>query len=322
MGEPRTVDVPRMLELLGIEDLNERHGEFWACCPFPDHNERTPSWSIKEDTATHFCHGCHRGGWAADLVQRMYGFASMASAFEWLEEHGLFEQGALPLEVRLAFSRPELERLSMAPDPDTRTKPLPERITPARRYAKSRGITARQVERWQLGYAAGGYFAGRMVLPTHDRLGRLLNLTGRKWSEGKPKYKASTLAMGWDPSSVFGERYWPLDPSTETLVLCEGEINALACERMGARYVGALGGSNLEKEQVLKLSAFGTVVLAVDIDRAGTAIAEQLRATLVRWTQVHRVDFPDNRDPADLALQDPDLLKGLLCVAPTVASAV
>lgn len=309
----RQVDVVRMLQLLNITDWRDRNGELWACCPFPDHNENTPSWSIKEETGVHYCQGCHRGGGAVELVRRMLDLAAWSSAFEWVESKGLFLDGALPLEVRLDVTTPSLGRVAFEVPADIRFKPLAEWVTPAKRYALERGLTAEQVDRWGLGYAAGGFYSGRIILPTRNRAGEVISLSGRAWSKDKrPKYLNPRSTVGFDAGAIFGEQFWPPIPTRCTLVLCEGELNALACERVGAAYVGALGGSQLEKEQVLKLSQFATVILAVDIDRAGTEIAEQLRATLIRWKRVQRVPFPDKRDPADLALEDPDLLKELL----------
>lgn len=308
---PRPVDVPRLLALLDIE-YRDHHGELWACCPHPKHDEKTASWSIN-DQGHHHCFGCHEGGGAADLVMWVYDLASFASARDWLEEHGLYEDGPLPLEVEVVLSRPSLDTPEVQVTPDMRFVPLEKWVTTARRYAKLRGVSPEQVQRWGLGYAAGGWFAGRLLLPTREwRTGRLINITGRLWGGTGPKYLNSKEAHGADLAAVFGEQHWGKDVSRSTLVLCEGELNALACERVGALYVGALGGSQLDNGQVLKLSSFGKVIIAVDMDRAGTEVAEQLRGTLARWRNAVVVQFPDKRDPNDLERQDPALLKELL----------
>lgn len=310
----REVDIPRMLLLLGIE-FKDHNGELWACCPHPDHNEKTASWSIK-DHGGHYCFGCHWGGGPAELVRANMGLAVISSAIAWLEDKGLYQDGKLPLNVDVQVSRPALGRPEVQIPADARFgKPLDQWVTPAKRYAEKRGITQAQIDRWELGYACGGYFANRLLIPTRCREGRLINITGRAWSATKtPKYLNSKELHGWDPSAIFGERYWPPAQlcGRATLVLCEGELNAMACEAAGAMFVGALGGSTLEKEQVLKVSVFKEVVLATDLDRAGSQIAEQLRATLARWRRCRRVDFPDRRDPNDLLTQDPNLLRSLL----------
>jgi DNA primase len=309
----RAIDIPRMLKLLGIQ-YKDHNGELWANCPFPDHEEDTPSWSMKP-TGQHYCFGCKKGGGAANLVMRVYDFKAYASAMAWLDEHGLFSDGKLPLEVDVVVSRPALDRPEVQVPTDARFVSFAEwKVTVAKRYAQKRGITAAQVDKWGIGYATGGYYANRLLLPTREYMsGRLINITGRAWSPTKtPKYLNSKEQHGWDPGAVFGEQHWGPYLGSATLVLCEGELNALACERVGAQYVGALGGSTLDKEQVLKLSTFLKVIIAVDIDRAGTEVAEALRATLARWRKAVVVQFPDRRDPNDLEREDPQLLKRLL----------
>lgn len=297
---------------LGIE-FKDHHGELWACCPFPDHDEKTASWSIKQN-GLHYCFGCSMGGGAIGLVKMVFDFKLSSVAAMWLEENGLFLDGAMPLDIELEMSRPNLTQPQVELPEHSRWTRLDEWVTPARRYALTRGITPEQVDRWGLGYSAGGYYANRILIPTREhKTGRLISITGRAWSPTKtPKYLNSKEAHGWDPGAIFGEYHWGEYLSRSTLVLTEGELNALACERVGAQFVGALGGSTLQKEQVLKLSQFQRVIIAVDIDRAGTQIAEELRATLARWKRTHVVAFPDKRDPNDLEREDPNLLRALL----------
>jgi len=309
--QARTVDVPRMLMLLGIV-AKDHNGELWARCPHPNHPEKTGSWSIQDD-GSHYCFGCKWGGGPAELVRANLGLALYSSARDWLADHGLYSDGALPLAVTVEMWRPSLDLPEVQVPADARFLPLEKWVTPAKRYAEKRGVTDTQVRRWGLGYACGGYYANRLLLPTRTREGRLINITGRAWSPTKtPKYLNSKAMQGWDASAIFGEQFWPVSTSCATLVLCEGELNALACEQAGAMFVGALGGSTLEKEQVLKISTFKTVILATDVDRAGSEIASALRSTLARWRMCRRVPFPDGRDPNDLMLQDPALLRELL----------
>lgn len=305
----RVVDVQGMLDALGIE-YKERHGEFWACCP--NHKERSPSWSINAETGRHLCFGCKWKGGAPSVVTRVIGFSSDYWSRRWLEERGLYSDAAIPLSVARCAVVSHVAA-SMAWPSSVPERRFIEWPTAAQRYVASRGLTLSQIKRWRLSYATDGYFASRIVIPTFDRDSNLLNMTGRTWVPNrKPKYKAATRDMGADPESIFGEQYWSALPTRDTVVVCEGELNALACERVGATYVAALGGSQLLKGQVMKLSRFGSIVLAVDIDKAGTEIADQLRATFQRWRRVRVVEFPDARDPSDLALEDPELLTSLL----------
>ncbi len=312
----KLVDIPAMLLALGME-FRKRGSEYWSPCP--NHRERTASWSIG-DHGGHHCFGCKWGGGALDLVLKVVGLSDFRAANSWIEEKGFYLDGPMPLNVKLQVTRPDAVTEMQMP-PDARILPMADWVTPARRYARKRGLTADQVTRWGLGYAAGGYYANRILLPTRDRTGRLLNITGRAWSSTKtPKYLNAKELHGWDPGAIFGEQHWPKYLTRATLVLCEGELNALAVERRaldvrGGLYVGALGGSQLEKEQVLKLGQFQRVIIAVDMDRAGSDVARALRATLARWRRCLVLAFPDARDPNDLEREAPQVLDKLILEA-------
>jgi len=50
-------------------NLTRRGGNFWACCPF--HNEKTPSFSIKQDGQFFKCFGCGESGNVFTLLMKM-----------------------------------------------------------------------------------------------------------------------------------------------------------------------------------------------------------------------------------------------------------
>jgi DNA primase len=50
-----------------------RVGKEWAAlCPLPDHEERTPSFTVDPEKDLWFCHGCLRGGDVITLAQRAW----------------------------------------------------------------------------------------------------------------------------------------------------------------------------------------------------------------------------------------------------------
>ena len=105
--DPVNVDVPRLLVALGITDFRDQGGEIWAPCPYPDHNEKTPSWSISVDDSDpirngfNHCFGCHEQGGPVRLVAEMKGFQSYAYAREWLRERKLDMGVTTPLRATL-----------------------------------------------------------------------------------------------------------------------------------------------------------------------------------------------------------------------------
>ncbi len=315
------VDVPLLLEALGIasEESNTGAEEMWACCPFPEHDEDTPSWSIKNDPSmekhgSHYCFGCGRGGSPVDLVMEVIDLSGYGAAIAWLKERSLDLDGIVRWEsIEFVPKRPGVHQT--LEQPYGVRSAYKKWTTNAKRYVASRGITEAQIYRWSIGCIPMGPLAGRIYVPAYDRAGALLSYTARDYTgDAKSRYKEPD-GKGMDgahPGAIFGEEHWPIEMLRSELILNEGAFNAMACERVGARFTGALYGSDLSKEQLLKLKSWKSIVIASDLDTAGNKMARKLLANLARWGNTRRVDFPDKRDPNDLEREDPKLLKELL----------
>lgn len=314
MNQRSRVDVPRLLDALGIK--YRTHGsELWAPCPHPQHNETRPSWSIQTDPQSdshgvHYCFGCQFTGSAIMLVQTLLGDVSWSHAKQWVTDRGLWLKGAVPLEAVLELRSPRGRKLTIPWG--LRDGALETWVTPARRYAVKRGITPAQVLRWRIMYAIEGDMAGRIVFPIRTPAGEWQSFHARTYVGHEKRYKNASEADGFDPGAIFGTEHWAQHRDVKqvsTLVVTEGAINALACERAGAHYIAALGGSEAHARQLLKLSEWGRVVAVTDGDTAGDKLADSLRSQLSRSTKVERAPMPAGMDAADMA---PTALKEML----------
>jgi DNA primase len=302
------VDIRRLLKSLDIEIEKDLHGELWACCPYPNHDEKDASWSINEKTGQNHCFGCETGGNALHLIREVVGFSRYSAAVDWILEHNLDIEGTAPLAV--SFVTRKYKKKSLEFPNGLRGGPLSEWITPPKKYIEDRGITDEQVRKWSIHYGVDSTFLGRIVLPVYDQDGILLSYAARSYTDHPVRYLAPK--DGGLPGAIFGEQYWYDDIYEKTLVLCEGAFNALACERAGSEYVGALCGSNLDKEHLLKLGRFRSIIIASDLDVAGNKLAAKLKGVLSRWKNVKRVRFPKGQDANDIAIQDIDKLRSLI----------
>ena len=52
----------------GYVQLTKKGNNFWGLCPF--HNEKTPSFSVKQDQQFYYCFGCHSGGNVIQFIQK------------------------------------------------------------------------------------------------------------------------------------------------------------------------------------------------------------------------------------------------------------
>lgn len=298
----KTYDVPKLLALLDIDAVRKGR-EYEAKCPI--HNDHNPSWQMQAETGLWHCWSCQEGGGAVDLVRKVLNIGSIGDVYRWMESNGVIDGDGSAIPT-YATIKPLLGLV-----PKTRYKGYPPGDywpatvrSSSKSYLRSRGITDMQSNRWHIECTNEGILAGRIIFPMHDRLGNLCGFMARSIDGRRPRYLTPEPDTNPDRTVIFGENGWPivqLDKSQ--VVVTEGAINALACERAGARYIAALGGSNLGLTVYSKLAAFGHVIVASDPDRAGEHVAMALQV-LKRWTKVTRVDLPAGLDAAKLSKQE------------------
>lgn len=311
-----TVDVPKLLEALGIK-ARRRGSEWWAPCPF--HTEKKPSWSIADVpgvqvNGSFYCWGCGKAGGPVDLASHVIG-NSRGGAVRWMREKGIMTDDApKPLGITMKVGGRTLRSKFKVPL-GLRDGPVEKWVTPARRYVlEERKITAWQIEHWGVLYATDGELGGRIVFPVVDAKDELVNYHARTYIGQEPKYLYPGLHDGADFDVMFGSAYWPEASSrkTATVAVCEGAIDALACERAGVRYIAAFGGAAawvkvgkekkvLRSSYVMALASFGHVLLVTDNDDSGDGLAEEVQKTLARWCDVRRVKMPEDEDAASLS---------------------
>lgn len=308
------VNVEQLLRRLAIEA--RRGGKEWsALCPNPDHNDRNPSWRIRDDPTSdrhgmHHCFACGFGGSAIDLVMAVQRL-SYREALAYLDGEGISNKEVpRAVEIRSSVAR----RFSLPGSVSTR--PYSEwKQKRAGLYLQSRQITDRQVERWKLSYAIDGRLANRIIVPYFDKSGELRNYNARSYVGAEPKYMQPDRLENPDRGVVFGEQFWPDYGVRDGVFVTEGEFNALAVERaLGEGVaVAALSGSQLSAIQVAKLASFRKLWVLSDPDAAGDKLYATMCNQLERHVKLVRVWFPPGADANSLRVEVLRyLLKGAL----------
>ncbi|MDA0752426.1 MAG: DNA primase [Verrucomicrobia bacterium] len=184
---------------------------------------------------------------------------------------------------------------------------------PGRDYLKSRGVTEEAIKRFQLGYAPLSWddtlrwsrsrkydpdliekaglivrkqegkdfydrFRGRLMFPIHDPQGRAIGFSGRvvEGDEKGAKYVNSPETLLFRKSEVI----YGLDKAKRAIldaksaIVCEGQLDLIACHMSGVENVVAPQGTALTKRhaQIVKRYA-DEIVLCFDSDQAGTNAA-------------------------------------------------
>ena len=226
-------DVEKVLLRLGIE-ARLRGRDWWARCPNKEHEDRNPSWHIRDEPgaarhALHSCFSCGFGGTIVDLVGYMLE-VDWKEARAWLEESPTAEdRRPIPqvIEVRVDKSSPF--RLPEG----TRFNPFKRWPSSIREYAESRGLTEEQCDRWRIGYAVGGPLAGRLICVKRNRRGEVRGYSARTFVDDPKRYDEPDTWERSDLGTMFGEEFWRESEFLHTcrVYVTEGALNALAIER-------------------------------------------------------------------------------------------
>jgi len=120
------VPVIDLADLLCGPGQMRRIGERWtARCPLPDHDEKTPSFTVYPGDRGWYCYGCLRGGDVVDLGRLAWGLgrADVAAA-EVLMSFG----HDIPPQPRSWFDRQERQRPMRDKMEEARTEVLMRRL--------------------------------------------------------------------------------------------------------------------------------------------------------------------------------------------------
>jgi DNA primase len=206
--------------------LRRQGARFAGLCPYPDHQEKTPSFSVTPDRGFYYCFGCSRGGDAIKLVMDLKSL-EFAEAVTYLADRSgvdlQFEGGGDPSAARERSLRRRAIHRALAAATVYYHKYLLRSETPetqrARLYLKDRRIEHSTIVEFRLGYApprgvsgfvaaagrldldrsvldaagllsprGGERFAGRITFPISDRRGRIVGFGARTLGDAQPKY--------------------------------------------------------------------------------------------------------------------------------------
>jgi DNA primase len=188
-----------------------------------------------------------------------------------------------------------------APTPDLVGRANPEltfRLTSIQSehpYLQQRGVDAAFADRFGIGFYPGpGIMCGRIVIPVHNELGRLVAYAGRAVDGTNPRYR---FPAGFRKSA---ELYNMHRCRTSSVVLVEGFFDVLNVVKAGFDAVALMGASLSERQRALLLSHFSEAVLLLDGDDAGRQATHRIAEALKHLLKLRVGVVPDGYQPDSL----------------------
>lgn len=280
-----------LIEVIGQHtELKGRGDQFMGLCPFPDHKEKSPSFSVSSTKQLYHCFGCKKSGNIYKFLETFNGFS--------------FPESVEFLARRASIELPKTKGTKKQWDQQIREKSLYSKINrqaafyyykklqavpeghPAKSFLKERGISNELAEEFRLGFASeawdglckdmasrkvpiaaldklglirknkrGGYFdlfRDRVIYPIFSLNNDVVGFGGRVLGDGNPKYLNSV------ESSVFkkGKIFYGLNRSMHAIsqadvaIVVEGYMDYLALYGAGVKNVVATLGTALTENHV------------------------------------------------------------------------
>lgn len=315
------IDVYEFLNELGMNNIREDGKDIWYSC-FSDQHYRgdvNPSASMEKGTTRFYCFSCGMHGNAVSFLAELENVSPIQSAI-WIKERFigtsvpdkstildnvqeiLNSKGAnrprssstIPVlpenEVlrRLIDWRSEIAWLEYSGDQiDTNDTPV--------LYMLERGFTPEVLNKFQIGWDK---ISERISIPVRNEEGSLIGFKARSL-EGQPRYIVlGGPEYGFEPYEtrkvLFAlDKYEPSEDGQ--IIVCEGELNAIALHQHGYTNAVGISGKFISDEQVELIVKYGQncVLIFDEVDDAITA------AKKIRHKIPTRIIPEHDKDPAD-----------------------
>lgn len=211
--------------------LKRQGARYAGLCPYPDHQEKTPSFSVSPDKGFYYCFGCGKGGDAIKLVMELKNLPFVEAVSYLAERFNIeLEFEGNPNDSKAAKEKNQRRRAihralaaAAAYYHKYLLKSQSKESKAAREYLESRDINNSTIEEFRLGLAPtrgnGGFvevarglgidrkvldaaslmsprggerFSGRITFPISDRRGRIVGFGARAMGDLQPKYLNSS----------------------------------------------------------------------------------------------------------------------------------
>lgn len=331
----------------GYVSLKKRGSTSVGLCPF--HNEKTPSFTVYNDTQSFYCFGCGAGGDAVTFIKKIENLDYIDAVKLLAQRAGIQMPEDASYDNSLSKKRRRILEINRETAKFYYAYLLSEQGKAGLDYYLNRGLSMHTIKRFGLGYAPDAWdsllrhlkskgfrpgemvdagvikvgknnryydiFRNRVMTPIIDVRGNVIAFGGRVLDDSKPKYINTADTLVYKKTNELFALNLAKDHCSESLILCEGYMDVIAMHQAGFKNAVAGCGTALTNEQVRLISRYTKeVILAYDADEAGQkALAKATE--LFKQTDV-KVKIPSltgGKDPDEIIKKyGRDKFKGML----------
>lgn len=340
--------IETLLEKIDIVDIIDERvplkkggANYMACCPF--HKEKSPSFSVSPSKQFYHCFGCGAHGSAIGFLME-YQNLSFVEAVQYLADRvGMRvpqDNGQAPRISPEQRAAKQKQQQTLEHTLQTCTQFYEQQLhehPAAQHYLQQRGLDARIIQHYQLGYAPNDWqglescvseypnaaliesgqlvfneekqkyydrFRHRIMFPIRDTRGQVIGFGGRVLDDSKPKYLNSPDTPLFDKGKNLYGLYEAKQAIKEAncILVVEGYMDVVSLAQFGVGYaVAALGTSTTSEHIKLLMRQTDHIYFCFDGDEAGKKAAwralENALPQLKDDKSLHFLFLPSAHDP-------------------------
>jgi len=328
---------PEELEsAVDIVDLVQRYtklkkswANYKAVCPFPGHNEKTPSFMVSPAKQLAYCFGCHKWGWALKFVMDIENceFREAMEILWWIT--GMKVWNINPEKAKLTKNLYHIYK-----DAKTYYKSALQKYPEVKKYLIDRGISDEIIDKFDFGYSdswvelynylkKSGYddkiindsaifinvwakkdkFINRIIFPIQNSRWDYVAFTGRIMWKWEPKYLNSPATSIYDKSAIL---YWLFKARTsitkeDFVIVTEWQMDTVSLHQAGFNNSVAISWTALTDKHIKTLKRLThKIYLCFDWDKAWEKATKLSIENLKnKDLEIKIIIMPENWDPDD-----------------------
>ncbi len=300
-------------------------------CPF--HSEKSPSFTVFQDSQSYYCFGCGAGGDVITFIKQIENleyieavkFLAQRAGLSMPEDNKLEDKAARLkkriYEINKTVARFYYDTLKSEKGREGLNYFLSRKLTPSTinhfglgfapnswhdtvNFLKSKGFTDEEMIAAGLGARGknGGLYdvyRCRVMFPIIDLRGNIIGFGGRVLDNSKPKYiNTSDTPIYKKTRNLFALNF-AKNVKDRRIILCEGYMDVIALHQAGFENAVACLGTALTDEQARLISTYADeIITCYDSDEAGQKATKRAFSIFEKLgIKVRVLSIPDAKDP-------------------------
>lgn len=253
-------------------------------CPFCNHHKQ--KLQVNTETQKWHCWNCNSGGKKlTSLLKKLDVDRKTISIIREIYGDSNYNPLTEDADTKVFIQLPK-EFISLAEEP----KGFNPEYRHAMFYLTQRGISMKEIIKYNIGYCKDGLYSRRVIIPSYDSNGQLNYFVSRSYyQEEKMKYKNPPISK--NVICLESQINW-----NEPIILCEGVFDAITIKRNAIPLLGKFPSRQLVEK--IFMSGVTDIVISLDNDAINEALkaGEYFRKQGINVTMMYLKD----KDAADM----------------------